>query len=189
MNIHTHTKKEFIKLIMNNQRIIHKITFMYTDSPFDREDLFQEICLQLWKSYAGFREESKFSTWMYRVALNTAVSNLRKKRHRPVYEPLNDDTVQVKSESTDEKEKVKRLFEAVSKLGRIDKAIILLWFEKKSYLEIASITGISKSNVSVKIVRIKRKLEEMLSDKPAQESATRAFLEASVKKRVPTLHK
>ncbi len=141
--------------------MIHKITFIYENTGADREDLFQEICLQLWKSYRTFREESLFSTWMYRVALNTAINSLRKKKNKVVYEPLKD-FHQLKAEVPENKENTQRLYQAVSQLNRIDKAIILLWLENKSYDEIASIMGTSKTNVSVKLVRIKRKLKERI---------------------------
>jgi RNA polymerase sigma-70 factor (ECF subfamily) len=155
-------KKIFSELIIRNQGLIHKITLIYIDNPADREDLFQEICLQLWKSYPNFRQESKFSTWMYRVALNTAISNVRKQKTRVVCEPLANYR-QVEAEPDESYDNVLQLYAAVSKLNQIDKAIILLWLEEKSYEEIASITGLSKSNVSVKLMRIKKKLEEMIS--------------------------
>ncbi len=156
-------KKAFSELIQKNQAIIHKITRVYENSWADREDLFQEICLQLWKSYPNFREEAQFSTWMYRVALNTAISNVRKNKNSLSFETLRD-TDRISDEKSDEKEKLKLLYRAISKLNRIDKAIILLWLEEKNYEEIASIMGTSKTNVSVKLVRIKRKLEEMVNE-------------------------
>lgn len=157
------SKKEiFSELIKKHQGIIHKITFVYTNSAVDREDLFQEICLQLWKSYAKFREESKFSTWLYRVALNTAISNIRKKKNNIRFEPTKDMDIAA-VESTYEKERVSSLYNAISKLNRIDKAIIILWLEERNYDEIASIIGTSKSNISVKLVRIKRKLEDLVN--------------------------
>ncbi len=134
---------------------------VYADGRSNREDLFQEICLQLWRSYPNFRSESKFSTWMYRVALNTAISDIRKKKTDIHFEQLHDND-RLQTETSDEKEQVKLLYRAISKLNRIDKALILLWLEEKSYEEIASILGISKTNVSVKLVRIKHKLEEMI---------------------------
>ena len=161
-------KRAFSELIKTNQRIIHKITFIYADSPVEREDLFQEICLQLWKSYSGFREDSQFSTWMYRVALNTAISTIRKKKNGFAFESIQNYS-QLPDETADDKEKVKQLYRAISKLNSIDKAIILLWLEEKSYDEIASIMGTSKSNVSVKLVRIKRKLEELIKETVNQE--------------------
>lgn len=154
-------KKEFSELIEKYQAIIHKVTMVYTNGPADREDLFQEICLQLWRSYPNFREEAKFSTWMYRVALNTAISDVRKKNRDLHFEQLLDND-RTETEPSDEKEQIQLLYRAISKLNRIDKAIILLWLDEKSYDEIASILGISKTNVSVKLVRIKRKLEELI---------------------------
>lgn len=156
-------KKAFSELIGKNQRIIHKITLIYANSPVDREDLFQEICLQLWLSYPRFREEAQFTTWMYRVALNTAISNVRKSKNSFSFEPLRE-TDRITDENPDEKEQVKLLYSAISKLNRIDKAIILLWLEEKNYEEIAAIMGTSKTNVSVKLVRIKRKLEELVGN-------------------------
>ena len=162
-------KKAFSELIVKHQAIIHKITMVYTDGRVNREDLFQEICLQLWKSFPNFSEEAKFSTWMYRVALNTAISNVRKEKKLLSIEPLQN-TERITEDENDEREKVKVLYQAISKLNRIDKAIILLWLEEKSYEEIASIMGTSKNNVSVKLVRIKRKLEELVLETVSQES-------------------
>lgn len=163
------TKKDFSELIDNNQAIIHKITMVYANNRADREDLFQEICLQLWKAYPNFREEAKFSTWMYRVALNTAISTVRKEKHKVAFEPLRE-TDRISEDSTDETEKVKVLYQAISGLNNIDKAMILLWLDEKSYDEIAAIMGTTKSNVSVKLVRIKRKLEELVLETVKQES-------------------
>ncbi|MBT3385047.1 MAG: sigma-70 family RNA polymerase sigma factor [Prolixibacteraceae bacterium] len=162
-------KKEFSELIQKNQAIIHKITRVYENGWANREDLFQEICLQLWKSYSNFREEAQFSTWMYRVALNTAISNVRKKKNGFSFELLRA-TDRISEESSDEKDRVNLLYRAISRLNRIDKAIILLWLEEKNYEEIAAIMGTSKTNVSVKLVRIKRKLEELVSETVKQES-------------------
>ncbi|WP_203532673.1 RNA polymerase sigma factor [Draconibacterium halophilum] len=162
-------KKEFSELIEKYQAIIHKVTMVYTNGPADREDLFQEICLQLWRSYPNFREEAKFSTWMYRVALNTAISDVRKKNKDLHFEQLRDND-RMETEPSDEKEQMKLLYRAISKLNRIDKALILLWLEEKSYDEIAAIMGTTKGNVSVKLVRIKRKLEELVSETEKQES-------------------
>lgn len=162
MKVQKSTKKEFSRLIEQHQAIIHKVTMVYTNGPADREDLFQEICLQLWKAYPGFRAEAKFTTWMYRVALNTAISNVRKNRNRPGIEMLGDyDSAE--DENAEETAQVKQLYRAISKLNRIDKAMILLWLDEKTYDEIAVIMGTSKNNVSVKLVRIKRKLEELVA--------------------------
>ncbi len=155
-------KKKFSALIEKNQGLIHKVTLVYANSPADREDLFQEICLQLWRSYADFREESQFGTWMYRVSLNTAISAVRKRKNSPVFRTLEVETPIVAEPSTDTRN-VELLYDAISKLSPIERAIILLWLEEKGYEEIASIVGITKSNVSVRLVRIKKKLKELLS--------------------------
>lgn len=156
-------KKAFSELIAKNQAIIHKITMVYASNTSNREDLFQEICLQLWKSYPNFRKEAKFSTWMYRVALNTAISTIRKSNNSPSFETLRE-TDRISDDTSNEKEQIQILYRAISLLNRIDKAIILLWLEEKSYEEIAAIMGTSKNNVSVKLVRIKRKLEELVNE-------------------------
>ena len=160
-------RSEFSRLIQKNQGIIHKITRVYADGSEDRKDLFQEICLQLWRSYGNFREEANFSTWMYRVALNTAISNIRKNKSRFHYEPL-EKHAHIPSETEEQNEEVQLIYSAIARLNRIDKAIILLWLENKNYDEIASVMGITKTNVSVKLVRIKRKLEDWINKRRKQ---------------------
>lgn len=155
-------KRNFSILIEENQNLIHKVTFLYTDNIEDREDLFQEICLQLWRSHTRFKNKSKFSTWVYRIALNTSI-NYFKKRKREIHpQSLNWDYPMIDDQKED-KENFEKLFRAITKLNRINRAIILLWLEEKNYDEIASILGISKTNVSVKLVRIKKKLNEMIN--------------------------
>ena len=122
-------KKEFTCLLEQNQGIIRKVAFLYTHSPEDKADLFQDICLQLWKSYSSYRGEAFFSTWMYRVAINTAISKIRKNR-TPLFAAIHPD--QISAPHTQEDSDPKRmLFEAISQLNQIDKAIILLWLEEK----------------------------------------------------------
>jgi RNA polymerase sigma-70 factor (ECF subfamily) len=162
-------KKAFSALVKENQAVIHKITMVYENTRSGREDLFQEICLQLWKAYPGFREEARFSTWLYRVALNTAISDVRKRKNVFAFEPLRESD-HITPETSRDHEYTQHLHSAISKLNRIDKAIILLWLEDKSYQDIAAIIGTSKNNISVKLVRIKRKLEEMINPSPGQES-------------------
>jgi RNA polymerase sigma-70 factor (ECF subfamily) len=162
MSSKNYHRESFGELIEKNQKILHKVCRVYIDNPYDREDLFQEICLQLWRSYPSFREEARLSTWIYKVALNTAISTLRKRNRNIVTVSLkNRDMIQ--STELDEKENAELLHRAITMLSRIDKAIILLWLEERSYEEISEILGISKSNVSVKLVRIKKKLIEMIN--------------------------
>jgi len=156
------TEREFIDLVIQHQAILHKITLVYTSDASDREDLYQEIVLQLWKSYPSFRGDAAFSTWMYRVALNTAISMTRRPSifmvtgHTPDFADIADSP-------PDLSEEVKILYMAISRLNKIEKAIILLWLEERTYEEIGELAGISVKNVSVKLVRIRKKLGTIIS--------------------------
>lgn len=154
-------EEAFLRLIKDHQNIIHKICFVYCRTKADKEDMHQEIVLQLWKSFPSFKGNSDFSTWMYRVALNTALSATKK----PGLFILKEDTEDIGYDAeglSDQSEDIKVLYNAISILKKIDRAIILLWLEDKSYDEIAETIGISVKNVSVRIVRIKKKLSETI---------------------------
>ena len=150
-------KAEFLEKVDQHQGIIHKITFVYTNNPEDRKDLFQDILYQLWKSYPSFENRSAFSTWIYKIALNTA---LLRHRNRTAYSNRieiirNSDfenTHQIDDQSIS-------LHMAIDELSRIDKAIALLYLEQKNYQEIASIMGMTKNNVGVRLNRIKKQLK------------------------------
>ena len=160
-------EKEFLDLIRVNQGIIHKVTSVYCDHEADRQDIFQEILAQLWKSYSGFRHESKFSTWMYRIALNTAITSFKKWRRQPVAKTLSLASYQIADDnsSSETDESIAQLKRAIARLTGIEKSIILLFLENKSYEEIAEITGITQNYVRVKMNRIKTKLKGfMLSE-------------------------
>ena len=157
------TQEEFVRQVETNQGIIQKICRLYGETQPDREDLFQEIVVQLWKALPTVRGDSKFSTWMYRVALNTAISDLRKKkRSLPVSETeiafleINNEL----TESNDE-EKLNSLYAAISHLPEIDKAIVMLYLEDRSYEEMEDILGINTNNLRVKMNRIKEKLRQL----------------------------
>ena len=136
---------------------------MYTSNLADKEDLYQEICLQLWRSFRTYRSESKFSTWLYRVALNTAISSVRKNR-RQVETVLLDQTEHFVSRDSDREGMTRMLFKALSKLNKVDRAIILLWLEEKEYVEISEVMGISQSAVSVRLVRIRERLKSIMKN-------------------------
>lgn len=157
-------KEEFLQHINGNTGIIHRVCNIYFNCSPEREDVFQEILYQLWKSYPAFKGNSKFSTWMYRIALNTAITHIKKKDRIPRREELNETYHQLpESIGEDHKEmNMRLLYTAIDTLSPIDKAIILLYLEDYSYEEIALITGLTKTNTSVRLVRIKRKLEEQL---------------------------
>jgi len=158
---HEQNHKDFLERIHRHQSIIHKICFVYCNIKADREDLQQEIVLQLWKSYPSFQGKAEFSTWMYRVALNTAINQTRKpgllidSSSSPdiPYDPV---------DSYNLSEELQILYRAISQLRKVDKAIILLWLEEKSYGEIARTIGITEKNVSVKLVRIRARLAEFI---------------------------
>lgn len=156
-------EKEFIAKIHKHQGILHKICFIYAKSNAEKEDLYQEIILQLWKSYPSFKGKSEFSTWMYRVALNTAIT-LTKKVSLLELNLKNAPKTYEFEKSMDYSEDVKVLYKAISQLKKVDKAIILMWLDEKSYHDIAETVGISVKNVSVKLVRIKAKLAELIEN-------------------------
>jgi RNA polymerase sigma-70 factor (ECF subfamily) len=151
----------FLKIVEANQGIIYKVCKMYRDSKEDEEDLFQEVVLQLWKAYPKYREESKVSTWMYRIALNTAIATFRKNKIAlEVKETIPEDYHSNYTESQSENEE--RLFEAIRTLSNADRALIALYLGDYSHKEIAEITGITENYVGVKISRIKEKLKNIL---------------------------
>lgn len=156
-------KKEFINLINKNRGIIHKITLMYTSTTADKEDLYQEICLQLWRSVGNYRGESKVSTWLYRVAINTAINSIRK-RSKSINTIELDPERHYITKNNEREHQTAILLRAVSRLNKIDRAITLLWLEEKKYEEISEIIGLTRSAVSVRLVRIRKKLEELIKN-------------------------
>lgn len=158
-------EKRFLEIVQANQGIIHKVCNIYCDNEDDKNDLMQEILAQLWKSFQSFRNESKFSTWMYRVALNTAITSFKKNKRQPDRTPLDDRNIQIIDEnySAETEENLKMLRKAISKLTGVEKSIILLYLEDKSYEEIAEITGITQNYVRVKMNRIKKQLKKIMS--------------------------
>jgi RNA polymerase sigma factor (sigma-70 family) len=157
-------EKDFLQIIQKNQGIIHKVCNMYCDLEEDRNDLFQEIVAQLWKSFPSFRNESKFSTWMYRVALNTAITTFKKDKRRPDQNRLTYENFQIVDDryDTETEENIRQMHRAVAQLTGIEKSIVLLFLENKKYEEIAEITGITQNYVRVKMNRIKKKLKKLM---------------------------
>ena len=157
-------EKEFIELVNNNRALIFKVCNLYCRDREVRQDLFQEVVLQLWKSFPGFRNESSGSTWIYRVALNTAISNFRKEQKKPGKKPISRLEFEIPdmSDPDERKENKNILHMAIEKLSDIEKAIIMLYLDEKTYDEISEIAGISVSNVGVRINRIKIKLNTIV---------------------------
>jgi RNA polymerase sigma-70 factor (ECF subfamily) len=155
-----HTKKEFTQDIKENEGIIYKIARVYTDSAEDQKDLYQEIVYQLWKSYDSFKRDSKVSTWMYRIALNTAISNLKKEK-RKKFQVSIDTSLLNHTDPVDTamEERITLLYAHIKKLSIVERGIILLHLEGKNYDEIATITGFTNTNVGTRLTRIKEKIK------------------------------
>ena len=158
--------EDFVTTLENNKGIIYKIANSYCKDLDDRQDLIQEITIQLWKSFDKYNGTAKFSTWMYRIALNTAISFYRKDNRRKGFHiPLSETVIQTTSEVLhDEKEVSLGLLEKfIKELNELDRALMILYLEEKSQNEIAEIVGITVSNVSTKIGRIKERLRQQFS--------------------------
>jgi RNA polymerase sigma-70 factor (ECF subfamily) len=152
-------KTEFVRVIQENEGLIYKISKLYTDRKEDEQDLYQEIVFQLWKSFSSFRNESKLSTWMYRIALNTAISNLNKEKRNGTFVPINE-WILNRTDSDDllRDERFEILYAKIRELSTVEKGIILLYLEGKSYEEMAAITGFTSTNIGTRLGRIKQKL-------------------------------
>lgn len=155
-------EEKFIQLIKENEGIIYKITRIYSNNENDLKDLYQEVVYQLWKSYDSFRGESKLSTWMYRIALNTALFHSKQAARNGHKVGL--DKIVLKQENYDPilEERLAIMYEHIKALNDLEKGIILLFLEGKKHEEIAEITGISATNVGTRIGRIKQKLKETI---------------------------
>jgi RNA polymerase sigma-70 factor (ECF subfamily) len=160
-------EKKFINVINQHQGLIHKICFMYEHDQDARNDLFQEIVLQLWKSFPTFRGEAKITTWMYRIALNTAISGYRKQTRHIKTEDLNEMHFNISEYSGDEREEdLLKLQAAIRQLSEIERAMIMMALEEVPYEEIAETIGITQNNVRVRMNRIREKLKKMMIQQP-----------------------
>lgn len=155
-----HVEQEFVTLIQEYERGIYKVCYLYTTPHATLNDLYQEVVINLWKAYPKFRNECKISTWIYRIALNTCISFIRKEKNIPEIVTLSQ--IADRIEETDETQvMLKRLYSMINRLGQLEKSIVLLYLEDKSYEEIAEITGLTLTNVATKLSRIKDKLRKM----------------------------
>ena len=158
-------EQEFLNRIESHKGILYKVSKMYMDNYDDQQDLFQEIVCQLWKSYETFRNESQFSTWMYRVAVNTAIVFLRKEKRKVYkYEIASENIKEEEGDSHIKESQLDHFYKAVQKLEKIDKAIIFYQLEGFSHKEIGENLGISEGNARVKLNRAKEKLKEIIKN-------------------------
>ncbi len=156
---------EFVRVIRENEGIIFKITSIYSNDADDQKDLYQEIVFQLWKSFDSFRQESKFSTWMYRIALNTSLTHLKREKRSGKKVPIDKAMLNMMDVSDSFlEERVAALYDQIRKLDSVDKALVLLHLEGKDYEEIAGITGFSATNVGTRLSRVKQKLKSHMRE-------------------------
>lgn len=150
----------FIALVEEHKRIIYKVCYVYAADKENLNDLYQEVVINLWKAYPRFRGECAASTWVYRIGLNTCISFFRKSKSRPEVVPITVD-LEAFADEEDKTASLHELYRMINSLGQLERALILLWLEERSYQEIADIIGISKNNVAVRLNRIREKLKAM----------------------------
>jgi RNA polymerase sigma factor (sigma-70 family) len=156
-------RADFVQVIKLNEGIIYKITAVYCNSAEDQKDLYQEIVYQLWKSYESFRGDAKISTWLYRIALNTAIAHINHEKKRGNRIPIDIELLNTAAEQdTITTERFNSMYAAIKQLNTAEKGIILLFLEGNSYEEIAAITGFTKTNIGTRLGRIKEKLRSQL---------------------------
>lgn len=153
-------EKEFVSIVERYKAVIYKVCSVYADDREEMADYYQEVLVNLWRSYASFRGDSSVATWIYRVALYTCVSFVRRKSSRPRSVPL-PVGAELYGDDDDRGAQLRELYRLIGRLNRFDRALILLWLEERSYAEIADIMGITKSNVAVKLMRIRERLQRM----------------------------
>lgn len=154
----------YTTFILPYSGIIIKICRAYTNTQEDFEDYYQEVCLQIWRSHASFREQSEWSTWVYRISLNVCLTLLKKKKkHNFVSNSLPEEAIEDSRSFVDES--LNQLYQAIRQLSDVDRAVIMLYLEEKSYQEIAEIIGTNPNNIGVRIKRIKERLKKLLDEK------------------------
>lgn len=162
------TRTRFEALLQENQGILFKVAYSYCAQPNDRDDLIQEICWQLWRSFPKYDESRKFSTWMYRVALNVAISHLRQ-ANRGAPQSLSIDSDEASEiaapEPVQPDERITELNRLIQQLEPLNRALLLLYLEEHSYREIAEVLGISETNVATKISRLKQRIRQEMAEK------------------------
>ncbi|WP_455587464.1 RNA polymerase sigma factor [Bacteroides sp.] len=154
-------EQEFLSVIREYERVIYKVCYLYTTPNATLNDLYQDVIVNLWKAFPKFRGECKISTWIYRIALNTCISFIRKEKNIPEFVALSREADWMTEDNDPLQEMLRQLYRMINQLGQLDKSIILLYLEEKSYEEMAEITGLTVTNVATKLSRIKDKLKKM----------------------------
>jgi RNA polymerase sigma-70 factor, ECF subfamily len=159
----TDSDREFEAIVREHSSLLYKICRLYARTDDDRQDLFQEIVIQLWKSYPSYKGNAQLSTWLYRVALNTAITGIRKEKKRVVGSTPADEVEHLREETYDRTvdDQLEQMYTAIALLGELDRAIVMLYMEDKSYEEMEDILGIAQGTLRVKMSRIKDKLRDL----------------------------
>ena len=153
-------EKEFENVVRQYKANLYMICYMYAKDKDEANDFFQETLIRLWQGFSQFRGESNINTWLSRICINTCISSLRKKKKHAETIPLSID-MELLEETHENGKQLAQMYRLIGKLGVLDKALVLLWLDNMSYADIAEVMGLSVSNVSVKLMRIKEKLKEM----------------------------
>ena len=153
-------EKEFENVVRQYKANLYMICYMYAKDSNEANDFFQETLIRLWQGFSQFRGESNINTWLSRICINTCISSLRKKKKHSQTIPLSID-VELLEETSENGKQLAQMYRLINKLGVLDKALVLLWLDNMSYADIAEVMGLTVSNVSVKLMRIKEKLKEM----------------------------
>jgi RNA polymerase sigma factor (sigma-70 family) len=158
-------QEKFVTLLEENQNIVHKVCRLYTNNRDQHNDLFQEVTIQLWRAFPKFRGDAKFSTWMYRVALNTAITLYRKSKRTVQTQDFDNVMFRISSEEYDDtvELQLKVMYNAIKDLNDIEKALVFLYLEDKNYKEISETMGITEVNARVKMNRVKGKLKKLIA--------------------------
>lgn len=156
-------EEEFISMINTYNRVIYKICCIYATDSNNVNDLYQETVLNLWKGYENFKGQSKVSSWIYRVGINTCISFYRRNKKHLEAMPLASEHDDIDN-SNDYMNQLKEMYRLISQLNKIEKAIILLWLDEKPYDEIADVMGMNKNTIASKVKRIKEKLTKLSNE-------------------------
>ena len=158
------SERGFLEVLGRHEQLINKVIRIYAFDSEDRKDLFQEIVYQLWRSYGSFKGEARISTWLYRVALNTAITSLRRGKKLSEHTELDDQFITTSGsfETPYNSEQTRQLYSAIRTLGEVDRALVMLYLEDLGYKEIAEVLGLTEDNVGVKLNRIKKKLRVLI---------------------------
>ena len=154
-------ERKFVEVIKQYERIIYKVCSFYASPELPIADLYQEVVCNLWAGFPKFRDECSVSTWIYRVSLNTCISDMRKEVRRPKNDLIATNLAEALIAPENMSENIQEMYRLINQLQTMEKIIVLLYLEEKSYQEIADITGLTVSNVATKLKRAKEKLKKL----------------------------